>query len=252
MQTVTTIGLDIAKSVFQVHGVDARGKVMVRRQLKRRYILAFFQKLPPCLVGIEACASSHHWSRALQALGHTVRLMPPAYVKPYVKRQKNDAADAEAICEAVTRANMRFVGTKTPEQQGCLMLHRTRHLFIRQQTAVINAIRAHLGEFGVVAPVGRRGVEELLDVVADSGDERVPEVARACVGALGVQLRMLKAQILAFDRQIMAWHRSNETSKRLDEIPGSVRRWPPLWSPVWLIRGLSVRDATYRPGSGPR
>ncbi len=146
--------------------------------------------------------------------------MLPAYVKPYVKRQKNDAADAEAICEAVTRANMRFVGTKTPEQQGCLMLHRTRHLFIRQQTAVINAIRAHLGEFGVVAPVGRRGVEELLDVVADSGDERVPEVARACVGALGVQLRMLKAQILAFDRQIMAWHRSNETSKRLDEIPG--------------------------------
>jgi transposase len=220
MQAVTTIGLDIAKSVFQVHGIDATGSVIIRRQLKRRHVLAFFEKLPPCLIGIEACATSHHWSRALRAFGHTVRLMPPAYVKPYVKRQKNDAADAEAICEAVTRANMRFVGTKTPEQQGCLMLHRPRHLFIRQQTAVINAIRAHLGEFGVVAPVGRRGVEELLDVVADSGDERVPEVARACVGALGVQLRMLKAQILAFDRQIMAWHRSNETSKRLDEIPG--------------------------------
>jgi transposase len=139
-----TIGLDIAKSVFQVHGVDAAGQVVVRRQLKRRYVLAFFQKLPPCLIGIEACASSHYWSRELQALGHTVRLMPPAYVKPYVKRQKNDAADAEAICEAVTRANMRFVATKTPEQQSCLMLHRTRHLFIRQQTAVINAIRAHL------------------------------------------------------------------------------------------------------------
>ena len=152
MQTITTIGLDIAKSVFQVHGVDAAGQV-VRRQLKRRYVLAFFQKLPPCLIGIEACASSHHWSRELQALGHTVRLMPPAYVKPYVKRQKNDATDAEAICEAVTRANMRFVPTKTPEQQSCLMLHRTRHLFIRQQTAVINAIRAHLAEFGIVAPV---------------------------------------------------------------------------------------------------
>ena len=138
MQTVTTIGLDIAKSVFQVHGVDAAGQVVIRRQLKRRYVLAFFQKLPPCLIGIEACASSHHWSRELQALGHTVRLMPPAYVKPYVKRQKNDAADAEAICEAVTRANMRFVETKTPEQQSCLMLHRTRHLFIRQQTAVID------------------------------------------------------------------------------------------------------------------
>jgi transposase len=156
MQAITTIGLDIAKSVFQVHGVDAQGQVAIRRQLKRRYVLAFFQKLPPCLVGIEACASSHHWSREINALGHTVRLMPPAYVKPYVKRQKNDAADAEAICEAVTRANMRFVASKTPEQQSCLMLHRTRHLFVRQQTSVINAIRAHLAEFGIVAPSGAR------------------------------------------------------------------------------------------------
>ena len=220
MEAVTTIGLDIAKSVFQVHGIDAEGNVIIRRQLKRRHVQAFFQKLSPCLVGIEACATSHHWSRELTALGHIVRLMPPAYVKPYVKRQKNDAADAEAICEAVTRANMRFVETKTPEQQSCLMLHRTRHLFIRQQTAVINAIRAHLGEFGVVAPVGRKGVEELLDVIADAGDERVPEVARACVGALGVQLQTLKVQILEFDRRIMAWHRSNETSRRLDAIPG--------------------------------
>ena len=161
MQTITTIGLDIAKSVFQVHGVDAAGQVVIRRQLKRRYVLAFFQKLPPCLIGIEACASSHYWSRELQALGHTVRLMPPAYVKPYVKRQKNDATDAEAICEAVARANMRFVPTKTPEQQSCLMLHRTRHLFIRQQTAVINSIRAHLAEFGIVAPVGRLAAERV-------------------------------------------------------------------------------------------
>jgi hypothetical protein len=128
MQTITTIGLDIAKSVFQVHGVDNDGKVVIRRQLKRRYVLALFEKLQPCLVGIEACASSHHWSRELQALGHTVRLMPPAYVKPYVKRQKNDAADAEAICEAVTRTSMRFVPVKTPEQQSELMLHRTRDL----------------------------------------------------------------------------------------------------------------------------
>jgi len=220
MQTITTIGLDIAKSVFQVHGVDAVGQVVIRRQLKRRYVLAFFTKLPSCLIGIEACASSHHWSRELQGLGHIVRLMPPAYVKPYVKRQKNDATDAEAICEAVTRANMRFVATKTPEQQSCLMLHRTRHLFIRQQTAVINAIRAHLAEFGIVAPVGRNGVEELLDVVADTKDKRLPEVARACIAALGGQLRMLKAQILNFDRMITTWHRSNETSKRLDELPG--------------------------------
>jgi transposase len=220
MQTVTTIGLDIAKSVFKVHGVDAAGQVVVRRQLKRRYVLAFFEKLPPCLIGVEACASSHHWSRELQALGHKVRLMPPAYVRPYVKRQKNDAADAEAICEAVTRANMRFVETKTPEQQSCLMLHRTRHLFIRQQTAVINAIRAHLAELGIVAPIGRNGVEELLGVVADASDKRLPEIARACLAALGAQLRMLKVQILEFDRMINAWHRSNETSKRLDEIPG--------------------------------
>ena len=220
MQTVTTVGLDIAKSVFQVHGVDAQGKVIIRRQLKRRYVLAFFQQLPGCLVGIEACASSHHWSRELEALGHTVRLMPPAYVKPYVKRQKNDAADAEAICEAVTRATMRFVATKTPEQQSCLMLHRTRHLFIRQQTAVINAIRAHLAEFGIVAPVGRKGVEDLLGVVGDPRDKRLPDVARACLATLGAQLRVLKAQILEFDRMITAWHRSSETSKRLDAIPG--------------------------------
>ena len=220
MQTVKTIGLDIAKSVFQVHAIDAEGKVVIRRQLKRRYVLAFFQKLPPCLIGIEACASSHHWSRELQALGHTVRLMPPAYVKPYVKRQKNDATDAEAICEAVTRANMRFVPTKTPEQQSGLVLHRTRNLFIRQQTAVINAIRAHLAEFGIIAPVGRHGVEELLNVVADPNDKRVPEIARACLLAFGTQLRRLKEQILQFDRMIRAWHRSNEMSMRLDEAPG--------------------------------
>ena len=210
MQVVTTVGLDIAKSVFQVHGVDGAGQVVIRRQLKRRYVLAFFEKLPPCLVGIEACASSHHWSRELKAFGH---LMPPAYVKPYVKRQKNDATDAEAICEAVTRANMRFVVTKTPEQQSGLTLHRTRHLFIRQQTAVINVIRAHLAEFGIVAPVGRKGVEALLDVVANPTDTRVPVVA-------GPPAYRLKKQILEFDRMIIAWHRSHEASKRLDAIPG--------------------------------
>ena len=220
MQAVKTIGLDIAKSVFQVHGVDADGQVVIRRKLKRRYVLAFFQKVPSCLVGMEACATSHHWSRELQALGHRVRLMPPAYVRPYVKRQKNDAADAEAICEAVTRTNMRFVETKTIEQQSCLVLHRTRHLFIRQQTSVINAIRAHLAEFGIVAPVGRKGLEQLLDVVANAREQRIPALARACIAALGAQLRALKAQILEFDRQIMLWHRSHETSKRLDEVPG--------------------------------
>jgi transposase len=149
----------------------------------------FFRSCHRASLALKPCATSHHWSRRLQAIGHTVRLMPPAYVKPYVKRQKNDAADAEAICEAVTRPSMRFVATKTPEQQSCLMLHRTRHLFIRHQTAVINSIRAHLAEFGIVARVGRQGVEDLLDVVADPKETRLPEVARACVAALGIQLR---------------------------------------------------------------
>jgi transposase len=141
---ITTIGLDIAKSVFQVHGINAQGEVVMRQQLRRARVLPFFQKLPPCLVGIEACASSHYWARELQALGHSVRLMPPAYVKPYVKRQKNDAADAEAICEAVQRPSMRFVPIKMPDQQSGMVLHRTRHLLVRQQTGVINAIS---GEF---------------------------------------------------------------------------------------------------------
>src|SRR5262245_59902440 len=196
---VKTIGLDIAKSVFQVHGVDANGHLAIRRKLKRRYVLAFFERLRPCLVGMEACATAHHWSRQLQALGHRARLMPPAYVRPYVKRQKNDVADAEAICEAVTRANMRFVETKTTEQQSCLVLHRTRHLFIRQQTSVINAIRGHLAEFGIVAPIGRKGVEQLLTVVGNPNDKRLPDVARACVAALGTQLRMLSPTTRAGD-----------------------------------------------------
>src|SRR5262249_47138831 len=172
-------------------------------------------------MGSEACkGSSHHWSREIGSLGHSVGLMPPAYVKPYVKRQKNDAADGEAICEAVTRANMRFVETKTPEQQACLMLHRTRHLFIRQQTSVINAIRAHMAEFGIVARGGPNCLPEALAVAAGPTERRPPEVARTCVADLGVQLRMLKAQILELDRRIGAWHRSNQTNKRLDQIPG--------------------------------
>lgn len=220
MDTITTIGLDIAKSVFQVHGINAEGETITRRQLRRSRVLPFFEKLPPCLIGIEACATSHHWSRELQAFGHTVRLIPPAYVKPYVKRQKNDAADAEAICEAVQRPSMRFVPTKTPDQQACLMLHRTRHLLVRQRTAISNTIRAHMAELGIVAPVGRRGIDQLLEVASDSDDPRIPEIARQCLQALGEQLKMLKAQILNFDRRIMAWHRSNEMSRRLDDLPG--------------------------------
>ncbi len=156
MNEVITIGLDLAKSVFQVHGVDGSGKPVIRRQLRRRQVLPFFKKLPPCLVGLEACASSHYWAREISAFGHDVRMMPARYVKPYVKRNKNDAADAEAICEAVTRPTMRFVPIKTPEQQSVLMLHRTRQLFVRQRTQLINALRAHLAELGIVAGVGPR------------------------------------------------------------------------------------------------
>ncbi len=220
MKEVTTIGLDLAKKVFQVHGVDGSGKVVIRRQLKRSQVLAFFRKLPPCLVGMEACATSHYWAREIAALGHEVRMMPARYVKAYVKRNKNDAADAEAICEAVTRPTMRFVPIKTPEQQAVLVLHRSRELLVRQRTALINALRAHLAEFGIVAGVGRNGVETLLRVIADHRDERVPPVARDCLLALGDQLASAKQQILEADRRILVWHRASEMSRRLDDIPG--------------------------------
>ena len=215
----STIGLDIAKKVFQVHGVDDEGQVVIRRKLRRRQVLTFFAKLPPCLIGMEACATSHYWARELRKLGHEVRLMPARYVKPYVKRNKNDAADAEAICEAVTRPTMRFVPVKTEEQQSVLMLHRTRDLFMRQRTALINAIRSHLAEFGIVAGVGRNGVEVLLDLIRKGEDDRVPPTARDCLMALAAQLDLVKRQILEADRRVNAWHRSNSTSKRLEAIP---------------------------------
>jgi transposase len=220
MGDVITIGVDLAKSVFQVHGVDAEGTAVVRRQLRRRQVLPFFEKLRPCLVGMEACATAHHWGREIERLGHRVRLMPPRYVKAYVKTQKNDAADAEAICEAVTRPTMRFVELKTSEQQSILVLHRTRQLFVRQRITLINAIRAHLAEFGIVAPIGRNGVEKLLQTIGDGQDDRVPDVARTCLQALAMQLQLVNRQILEADRRVLVWHRSNEASRRLDHIPG--------------------------------
>ena len=220
ISTVTTIGLDIAKNVFQVHGIDASGQVVIRRQLRRGRVIAFFNKLPACIVGIEACATSHHWARELEALGHSVKLMPPAYVKPYVKRQKNDATDAEAICEAVQRPSMRFVPIKSPEDQAGMMLHRTRHLFVRQLTAVVNSIRAHMAELGIVAPKGRKGVADLVAVVKDSSDHRIPAVARSCLFALAIQLEALTRQIAILDKRLVGWSRSNETARRLDAIPG--------------------------------
>lgn len=220
MEQISAIGLDIAKSVFQVHGIDVSGAVVVRRQLRRRQVLSFFSKMPPCLVGMEACATAHHWAREIAKLGHEVRLMPARYVKAYVKRGKNDAADAEAICEAVTRPTMRYVPIKSPEQQSVLMLHRTRALIVRQRTALINAIRAHLAEFGIVAGIGRNGVEKLLELIARGEDERIPLAARDCLMALVEQLELVKRQIREADRRIVAWHRSSELSKRLEAIPG--------------------------------
>ena len=220
MTSVVTIGLDIAKSVFHVHGVDASGQAVVRQRLTRRRVLAFFEKLPPCLAGIEACSSSHYWARELAARGHAVRLMPAQYVKAYVKRGKNDAADAEAICEAVTRPTMRFVPVKTPEQQSVMLLHRVRLMLNRQRTQLSNAIRAHLSGSGIVAPAGRRGLDQLLAIVLDEKDRRVPADARLCLKMLAAQLIVVKQQILENDRRVRASARSTDTGRRLMEIPG--------------------------------
>lgn len=220
MERVVTVGLDIAKSVFQVHAVNAAGEALIRRRLRRSEVLRFFEALAPCLVGIEACATGHFWARELRSLGHDVRLMPPAYVKPYVKRQKNDAADAEAICEAVTRPSMRFVPVKSEDQQGVLMLHRVRELMIRQRVMLVNALRAHLAEFGVVANLGAKGVDRLEMLVEDDESDLIPEMARAALTPLVRQLNELREKISELDRRIATWHRSNETSQLLATIPG--------------------------------
>ena len=220
METVAVVGVDLAKSVFQVHGVDESGAVVLRRRVSRGQFVKLFAKLPPCLVGMEACSSSHHWARQLMALGHEVKLMPAQYVKPYLKRGKNDAADAEAICEAVTRPTMRFVGVKSPEQQAVMMLHRVRKILTRQRTQLTNALRAHLAEFGITARVGRLGLDRLLAVVADPNDDRLPAQARESLAVLASQLEMVKEQILDNDRRIMADARRSEAGRRLMKIPG--------------------------------
>jgi transposase len=217
---ITTIGLDIAKNVFQVHGIDAAEKVVVRKQLRRSQMLAFFKAMPPCLVGIEACATAHYWARELTKLGHQVRLMPAKDVKAYVKRNKNDAADAEAICEAVRRPTMRFVGIKSAEQQGRLMQHRTRDLLMRQRTQVINVLRAHLAELGITAAQGTTGLKELLTIIASDEDERLPADAHASLVVLAAELQAVQTLIGSIEKRIMAQHRTNEASKRLETIPG--------------------------------
>jgi transposase len=220
MGEVSTIGLDIAKSIFQVHGVDVDGAVVIRRRISRAKILEFFAALPSCLIGIEACPSAHHWSRELQGLGHTVRLMPPSYVKAYLKRSKNDANDAAAICEAVTRPSMRFVPTKSEQQQSGLMLHRSRQLLVRQRTMLSNAIRGHMAELGIISAKGRNGTAGLLEVLANARDDRIPVAARLSLDALARQYANITAEIRVIEKHIQGWHRSCEESRRLEEIPG--------------------------------
>ena len=220
MGDVITIGFDIAKSVFQIHGVDVDGAVVIRKRVSRAKVLEFFAAVPRCLVGIEACPSAHYWSRKLEVLGHTVKLMPPSYVKAYLKRSKNDANDAAAICEAVTRPSMRFVPIKTQEQQTGLMLHRTRQLLVRQRTMLSNAIRGHMAELGIISAKGRNGTAELLQIIADVADDRIPPVARFCLELLARQYLALNAEVSAVDKRIHAWHRSCQESRRLEAIPG--------------------------------
>jgi transposase len=220
MGEVSTIGLDIAKSVFQVHGVDIAGAVVIRKRVSRAKVLEYFGELAPCLVGIEACPSAHHWGRELQGLGHTVRLIPPSYVKAYLKRGKNDANDAAAICEAVTRPSMRFVPIKTKEQQTALMLHRARQLLVRQRTMLSNALRGHLAELGIVSAKGHNGTAELLRIIADSADGRISPAVRGILDVLARQYSAIGIEIVSIDKSIMAQHRACESSRRLAEIPG--------------------------------
>jgi transposase len=216
---VTTIGLDIAKRVFQVHGVDAADAAVIRKKLRRSELLQFFARLAPCVIGIEACATAHYWARELTALGHQVRLVPPSYVKAYVKRGKSDAADAEAICEAVTRPSMRFVPVKSAEQQGVLVLHRARELLVRQRTMLVNGLRGHMAEFGITAPQGIQRVPELVAALKDE-TTGIPQIAREALAAMVVQIENLTTSIKQMERRIVAWCRSNAAARRLATIPG--------------------------------
>ena len=220
MTKVTAVGLDLAKTVFQVHGADRDGRPVVREKLRRGQVIPFFADLAPCLIGMKACAGAHYWARELQGLGHEVRLIPPQYVKPFVKTNKNDASDAEAICEALMRPTMRFAPIKSAEQQSVLMLHRSRELLVRQRTMLINALRGHCGEFGLVVAQGASKVVDLIAVIEDPEDTRLPALAREALGSLVEQLRMTQTQILGLERKLMAWHRANEASRRLEAIPG--------------------------------
>ncbi len=217
---VTTVGIDLAKNVFQIHGVDECGKTVLRKTLKRSHVAAFFANLPPCLIGMEACASAHHWARQLGVLGHRVRLIAPQFVKPYVKSNKNDAADAEAICEAVSRQSMRFVPVKTVEQQSALALHRARQAFVKARTAQANKIRGLLGEYGVIVPQGIAYVTQRVPQLIDDATNELPGVFVQLIARLLEHLRELNRQVEEIEQQIRAWHRSSDLSRRLEKVPG--------------------------------
>ena len=247
MGEVSTIGLDIAKSVFQVHGIDAAGAVLIRKRVGRAKVLEYFGELSPCLVGIEACPSAHYWGRELQAIGHTVRLIPPSYVKAYLKRGKNDANDAAAICEAVTRPSMRFVPIKTKEQQAALMLHRARQLLVRQRTMLSNALRGHLAELGIVSAKGRNGTAELLRIIADG---RVSAAVCGILEVLARQYGAIGAEIASIDKNIMGLHRPVRRAGGWRRSPASARSVLPRWLPRSATGRHSPRDAVLRRGSG--
>jgi transposase len=217
---ITTVGIDLAKNVFQIHGVDARGKVVLRKQLRRAQVAVFFASLPPCLIGVEACASAHHWGRMLERFGHAVRLMASQFVKPYVKTNKNDAVDAEAICEAVGRQNMRFVPIKSVEQQAILSVHRVRQGFVKARTAQANQIRGPLGEFELVVPQGIYNVAKRVPELLEDASNGLPAAFPQLIERLTEHLKELDRQVKDFEQQIIAWHRSSDLSRKLENIPG--------------------------------
>jgi transposase len=217
---IIRVGLDLAKSIFEVHAVNAQEQVVVRRSLRRNQLLSWFAKQRPCLIGMEACGTANHWARELTALGHTVRLIPPAYAKQYVRRNKNDAADAAAICEAVSRPSMRFVAIKTVEQQADTVTHKARQMLIKQRTMTMNALRSLMAEFGIIVPQGPQHIGKLLTILADPEDLRVPVVARSALNTMSEMLSALENQIAVLDKDIRVRGRANPTARHLDTIPG--------------------------------
>ncbi len=217
---ITTIGVDLAKEIFQIHGVDERGKVVLRKQVKRKDMAKFFANLEPCLVGMEACGSSHHWARKLGSFGHTVKLMAPQFVKPYVKANKNDAADAEAICEAVSRPSMRFVPEKTVEQQAILSVHRARQGFVKARTAQGNQIRGLLSEFGIVIQKGIEAIIKRIPEILEDAENGLPDTMRQLLDRLTMNLKEMDRQVDELEAQIQRWHNGNAASRKLADIPG--------------------------------